>query len=92
MSNHPNRGAGRDGNPTPDEIYAARTARGMSQASAAAIVHSSARAWNDWETGARRMHVGLWVLFKMMAPDTPETVAEKLRGARAIIDRINRGA
>ncbi len=49
--------------PTADEVRAARLAAGMTQDAAAETVLSARRAWQDWESGARRMHPGLWQLF-----------------------------
>lgn len=72
MSNHPNRSAGHPArNPSPDEIRAAREAAGLTQAQAAALVYANLRAWQRWEADeqttetARRMHPGLWELFRI---------------------------
>lgn len=71
MPNHPNRGPkGSSSNPSPDEVRAAREAAGLTQAQAAALVHATLRNWQQWEdaTGganARRMHPGLWELFRI---------------------------
>ena len=35
----------------------------MTQAQAAALVHSTLRAWQRYEYGERRMHPALWELF-----------------------------
>jgi len=76
MTNHPNRGPkGPSSNPTPTEIRAAREEAGLTQSQAAALVHSSSRNWQQWEdqTGgqnARRMHPGLWELFRLKAKGT----------------------
>lgn len=51
--------------PDPVEIRAAREAAGLSQAAAAALVHSGLRTWQQWEAGDRRMHPGLWELFQL---------------------------
>ena len=51
--------------PTPEKIKAARKAAGLSQSSAAALVHSKLRTWQQWEAGHRKMHPGLWELFKI---------------------------
>lgn len=53
--------------PTPDELRAARLEIGLSQTSAAALVHSALRSWQQWEAGDRRMHPGLWELFSIKA-------------------------
>ena len=70
VSNHPNRSAGQPArNPSPAEVRAAREAAGLTQAQAAALVHASARNWQQWEQEAganvRRMHPGLWELFRL---------------------------
>ena len=66
MTNHPNRSAGHPArNPSPGEVRAARDAVGLTQAQAAALVHASARNWQQWEAGDRRMHPGLWELFRI---------------------------
>jgi len=50
--------------PDPAEILAARRAAGLTQTAAAALVHSALRTWQQWEAGDRRMHPGLWELFR----------------------------
>lgn len=66
MTNHHNR-SGRSPyrNPTPDEIRAAREAAGLTQEAAAGVVRSSRMAWQKWELAERKMHPGLWRLFKL---------------------------
>jgi len=55
--------------PTPQEIKQARTDAGLTQTQAAHQVHSSLRAWQQWEyAGAyprsgRKMHPAVWELF-----------------------------
>ncbi|HWO99188.1 MAG TPA: hypothetical protein VNL74_00970 [Methylococcus sp.] len=51
--------------PTPEQIYTARILARMTQAEAAACVHASARTWEQWEAGERRMHAAFWELFKI---------------------------
>jgi DNA-binding transcriptional regulator YiaG len=64
MSNHPNRGPrGPFANPSREDILAAREAAGLTQTEAGMMVKSSLRAWQQWESGDRRMHPGLWELF-----------------------------
>ena len=46
--------------PTPAQIRAARTAAGLTQTEAGAIIYSSLRAWQNWEAGVRHMHPQLW--------------------------------
>ena len=57
-------------NPVPEEIRASREAAGLTQAAAAAMVHTSIRAWQQWEaergtSGHRRMHPAFWELFRI---------------------------
>jgi len=51
--------------PDPAEIRAAREAAGLSQTAAADLAHSKLRTWQQWEAGDRRMHPGLWELFRL---------------------------
>ena len=67
MANHPNRS--RAGslarNPSPEEIKAARSLAGLTQTGAAELTLSNLRTWQQWEAGDRRMHPGLWELFRI---------------------------
>ena len=67
MTNHPNRARGRfpARNPTPEEILAARDAAGLTQTSAAVLIYSALRTWQDWESGKARMHPAFFELFKI---------------------------
>ena len=71
MSNHPNRGPKSPAsNPTPEQVREAREAAGLTQASAAVLVHTSTRSWQQWEAPAgdrnhRRMHPAFWELFRI---------------------------
>lgn len=66
MPNHPNRGPkGPSANPAPADIITARTAAGLTQSAAGALVHTTLRSWQQWEAGDRRMHPGLWELFQI---------------------------
>lgn len=51
--------------PTPLEIRAAREAARLTQAQAAILVHATMRNWRQWEAADRRMHPGLWELFRL---------------------------
>lgn len=65
MPNHPNRGPkGPSANPGPAEIRAAREAAGLTQTEAGALIHGTLRAWQEYEAGNRRLHPGLWELFR----------------------------
>jgi DNA-binding transcriptional regulator YiaG len=69
MTNHPNRSKhAQRAQPTPDEVRAARERAGLTQTQAAALVHTSLRAWQQWEAeagteGHRAMHPAFWELF-----------------------------
>jgi len=68
MPNHPNRSKGAEApssNPSKEEIRAAREAAGLTQTAAAVLVHATCRNWQQWEAGDRRMHPGLWELFRI---------------------------
>lgn len=68
MTNHPNRSrraANPAANPAPADIRAARQDRGLTQAAAAALVHSQPLAWTRWESGERAMHPAFWELFRI---------------------------
>jgi putative transcriptional regulator len=65
MTNHPNRKKSAGGNPTPEQIRAARESAGLTQTEAASLIHGSMRAWQEYEAGNRRLHPGLWELFRM---------------------------
>jgi DNA-binding transcriptional regulator YiaG len=51
--------------PTPDQILAARQRANLTQAQAAAVVHSHPRLWRAWEAGDHRMHPAMFELFKL---------------------------
>jgi len=73
--NHPNRSSGaRDAasrNPPPAEVREAREAAQLTPEEAAKLVHTSGRAWRQWEyvgddrAQARRMHPAFWELFRI---------------------------
>ena len=66
MSNHPNRGPqGPSSNPEPAAIRKAREDAKLTQTAAAALIHSTLRTWQQWEAGDRRMHPGLFELFRL---------------------------
>lgn len=52
-------------NLSPLEIVAARKVAGLTQAQAAALVHTTCRTWQQWEAGDRRMHPAFWELFRI---------------------------
>lgn len=68
VPSHPNRGPqGAASNPAPAAIRAARESAGLTQTAAAELVYAGLRGWQEWEAGTRRMHPGLWELFRQKA-------------------------
>ena len=68
MSNHPNRSGRKDAsgrNPHPEEIRGLREKAGLTQTQAGGLVYASLRAWQDYESGARRMHPAIFELFRI---------------------------
>lgn len=67
MATHPNRSKNKSSkaNPTPDEIWKAREKAGLTQTEAAAVIYCTLRGWQDWESGARRMHPAFFELFRI---------------------------
>lgn len=53
--------------PAPAAIRSARLAAGLTQTQAAALVHVTCRAWQQWEAGDRRMSPALWELWQRKA-------------------------
>ena len=56
--------------PAPEAILDWRRAHGLSASEAAALVHSTARVWQQWEAGERRMHPAMWELARAKAPQS----------------------
>lgn len=52
-------------NPVKEEIRKVRESAGLSQTSAADMVHTTCRTWQQWEAGDRRMHPAFWELFRI---------------------------
>lgn len=50
---------------TPAEIRAAREAAGLTQAQAAALVHSHKITWCNWESGKFPIDPARWELFRL---------------------------
>jgi len=72
MTNHPNRGRPTAAStPAPEAIRAARAASGLTQTEAARLIYASMRAWQQWESGERPMHPGLFELFRLKAKISP---------------------
>ena len=51
--------------PSPKEIKQARSALGLTQAQAGALIDASARAWRSWEADFRVMPPAKWELFQL---------------------------
>lgn len=49
--------------PSPAEILSVRKSCDLTQAEAAALVHSNLRSWQYWESGGNKMHPAFWELF-----------------------------
>lgn len=96
MVNHPNRGPkGPASNPAPEAIRAAREAAGMTQTEAALLVHASLRAWQQWESGDRRMNPGLWSLFRIrstLVDDAAAALTTWLGEQPALNDTVDEAA
>lgn len=73
MTAHPNRSraAGPASNPSPEQVRAARETAGLTQTQAGQAVFGTLRTWQDWESGQRRMHPGLWTLFLLRTGQHP---------------------
>ncbi len=50
--------------PPPEEVKAVRELAQLTQTEAGNLVHTTCRAWQQWEAGDRRMHPAFWELFK----------------------------
>lgn len=55
---------------TGEQVIKARARAKLTQAEAAALVHSTARRWREWEAGDHRMHPGLFELFRIKTTAT----------------------
>lgn len=51
--------------PTADQVREARSAAGLTQAQAAALIYMGARAWRKYESGEAVMHAAFWELFRI---------------------------
>ena len=51
--------------PTPEMVKDARAESGITQKEASAMLHTSIRAYQQWESGARKMHATFWELFTL---------------------------
>jgi len=49
--------------PTPQEIKQARVNAGLTQSAAAALIHQTTRAWQQYEAGDREISLSAWELF-----------------------------
>jgi len=49
--------------PTPQQIKQARIDAGLTQSAAAALIHQTVRAWQQYEAGDREISLTAWDLF-----------------------------
>lgn len=49
--------------PSPEKIKSTRLQYELSTEKAAALIYRTARNWQQWEAGQRKMDVALWELF-----------------------------
>jgi DNA-binding transcriptional regulator YiaG len=54
----------RTATPSPADVRASRFRAGLTHRAAAALIHCAERSWQDWESGARRMHPAMWELWR----------------------------
>lgn len=66
--------------PDPADVRAARAKAKHTQAEAAAIVHSTARRWREWEAGDHRMPPAAWELYLLRTQAVIFTEPPSLRG------------
>jgi DNA-binding XRE family transcriptional regulator len=65
------------------EIKHLRIFYGFTQREAAHAVHVTSRTWQWWESGDRKMPVGLWELFVIKTGFHPEFQDVKILGSKA---------
>ncbi len=76
-TNHPNRGRGSPSrNPQAADITTMRESVGLSVKEAADLVHTTYRAWLQWESGDRRMHPAFLDLFNRKIARMPKVVPQ----------------
>jgi putative transcriptional regulator len=67
--------------PSAEKVRRGRKAAGLTQADAGSLVLSSRRAWQEWESGNRSMHPGLWELFLIYAQLSEDGLVQMTGGA-----------
>jgi putative transcriptional regulator len=96
-TNHPNRPrrtiptASPCRNPSAEEIFALRSALGLTQAASAELVCYTLRAWQFCEAGQRKMHPGIWQLFGLKTlnmPRPPRPAAEPVQPEPAAAEPV----
>ncbi len=70
-------------NPEPQEVKRLRVRYGFTQTEAAEAVHVTIRAWQWWESGKRRIPMGLWELFVIKTGFHPQFQDVKLLSSKA---------
>jgi len=58
-------------NPTPEQIRVARYGAHHTQLEAGAMIFASMRSWQDYESGARRMHPAIWAWYLVATGQHP---------------------
>lgn len=51
--------------PTPETIKSVRVQHGLLPKDAAALIYRTARNWQQFEAGTRKMDIALWELFQL---------------------------
>lgn len=63
--------------PAPWYIKNVRSVAGLTQAEAAALVHSTTNAWQKWEDGTRKMHLAMLELFLIKTNKTDDQLTNE---------------
>lgn len=75
--------------PKPAAIRAAREVSGLTQTQAAALVYSTLKTWQDWESGRHWMHAGLWELWLIKAFDMTWREVTQDKGSKCSSNAAN---
>lgn len=68
--------------PKPEDVARAREVAGLTQTKAGEVIYGSLRAWQDYESGARRLHPGLYELFLAKTGQMPKAFYEGLNALK----------
>jgi putative transcriptional regulator len=69
--------------PHPTTIVRARKAAQLTQAEAAALLHTTDRVWRQWEAGDYAMHPAFWELFRRKVPTVTRPAVNPAHPLRA---------